>query len=265
MQKIVIVGAGPAGLLLAHYLQRGAAPHRALRSPPRSQAGRLIQPAHLPNLAAATRHDGDWRDPWARRPAYRARRLVPGLTDAPQIRRAAKDKPQDAAAADRPQPAGLGLAAIATRNLRRRQRSHSVRLSLHRRRPQGPERHLPASRPSVTTRFDRLVGADGVRSQVRDALVAAGKLQCEQALIPDAYRSLFVRRTSSDKALAEDRVHAWFMGQDTRTVMAPQLDGWLHEPLSFPAIAILWHLSRPQRRSLPTFKRPAQPRTADDP
>ncbi|MGF1515979.1 MAG: hypothetical protein ACFB5Z_20100 [Elainellaceae cyanobacterium] len=43
-----------------------------------------------------------------------------------------------------------------------------------------------------------------------------------------------MKRPLSDKALAEDRVHAWFMGQDTRTVMAPQPDGWLHGTFVFP-------------------------------
>lgn len=87
-----------------------------------------------------------------------------------------------------------------------------------------------------STGFDRLVAADGARSQVRDVLVAAGDMTCDQETVPDVYKSLFVRRTSPDgmTELAADRIHTWSLGTNKRLLLAPQPDDWLHGTLIFP-------------------------------
>ena len=234
MQKIVIIGAGPAGLLLAHYLLARGRYHIELydRRPDPRQVDLSSQRTYPISLQlrgmTAIRAIPGLEDRLTERGVWSQGSLMHRKSGAPRkINRKTPllliDRNQLVLALLRSLLETYGDGSVAIRfdcpctavDLK----AQSVTFQ-----PAGPP---------VTTHFDRLVGADGVRSQVRDALVAAGKLQCEQALIPDAYRSLFVRRTSPD-TLAEDRVHAWFMGQDTRTVMAPQPDGWLHGTFVFP-------------------------------
>ncbi len=86
-----------------------------------------------------------------------------------------------------------------------------------------------------TTKYDRLVGADGVRSQVREVLSARGDIQCQKDFIPDVYKSLHVPRISPDKTaeLAGNYIHTLTLSKGIRLVMAPQPDDWLHGTLIF--------------------------------
>jgi kynurenine 3-monooxygenase len=95
----------------------------------------------------------------------------------------------------------------------------------------------PAQGPPLTARYDCLVAADGVSSQVRGALAAAAALQCQETIAPDRYKLLFVPRVSPDRAfeVSADRMHGWLLADDIRVVTAPQADDWLHGTLIFPA------------------------------
>ena len=42
-----------------------------------------------------------------------------------------------------------------------------------------------------TTYYDRLVGADGARSQVRKATEAEAEMHCQESFVPDAYKTLY--------------------------------------------------------------------------
>ncbi len=86
-----------------------------------------------------------------------------------------------------------------------------------------------------TTKYDRLVGADGVRSQVREVLSSRGDIQCQQDFIPDVYKSLHVPRMAPDKTveLAGNYLHTSTLGKGIRLVLAPQPDDWLHGTLIF--------------------------------
>ena len=99
-----------------------------------------------------------------------------------------------------------------------------------------------ASEPSdseelFTVSFDRLVGADGARSRVRQQLDDHHGLVCTQTLVRDAYKSLFLARTNPDQdiALAPDRIHTSNMEMDSRVVLAPQPGDRLHGALIFNA------------------------------
>ena len=84
--------------------------------------------------------------------------------------------------------------------------------------------------------FERLVGADGARSQVREVLADRGALHCQQEFIPDVYKSLFVSRISPDKTIefVGNVIHTWTIERGIRLVMAPQSDNCLHGTLIFP-------------------------------
>lgn len=94
----------------------------------------------------------------------------------------------------------------------------------------------PSQGDTFVANFDRLIGADGARSQVRETLAASGELHFEQEFIPDVYKSLFVSRISPDQnlELAGNMLHTWNITQGIRIVMAPQPDDWLQGTLIFP-------------------------------
>ena len=60
-----------------------------------------------------------------------------------------------------------------------------------------------------TTHYDRLVGADGARSQVRKAMETEAEMHCQESVVPDVYKTLFVCGVSQDQTveLAADRIH----------------------------------------------------------
>ncbi|MEO1401454.1 MAG: NAD(P)/FAD-dependent oxidoreductase [Cyanobacteria bacterium J06635_1] len=93
----------------------------------------------------------------------------------------------------------------------------------------------PQLGPASTIHFDRMVGADGARSQVRDALVDQAGLGCKQSYIPDVYKSVRIPRLNPAAAveLQEDRIHTWGLGTGRRLLMAPQPGDWLYGTLIF--------------------------------
>ena len=92
-----------------------------------------------------------------------------------------------------------------------------------------------ATGQTLTVNYDRLVGADGARSQVRQQLVDHHGLTCEKTYVPDAYKSIFLARTNPEKeiTLAPDRIHTSNIGRGSRLVLAPQPNDHLHGALIF--------------------------------
>lgn len=237
MQKVVIVGAGPAGLFLAHHLlsrdryqveiyERRLDPRQVASSHQRTfpislQARGLSAIRTIPGLEAALVEAGVWS---------------PGaLLHSKGGKARCIDRKLSLLLIDRNQ---------LTRVLLQHLLKHSGDQSLTIRfdcactevDPDSQTVMLQAAGDAFTASFDYLVGADGVRSQVRDALVARNTMHCEQSIIPDAYKSLFVRRVSPDASieLAADRIHSWNIGLNMRVLMAPLPGDWLHGVMLFP-------------------------------
>ncbi len=72
--------------------------------------------------------------------------------------------------------------------------------------------------------YDVLVGADGARSQIRQYLQQKANLQCSQSYIPEAYKSISLNRLNPEVGLEleADQIHASNMGNNTRMLMVPQ-------------------------------------------
>ncbi len=83
--------------------------------------------------------------------------------------------------------------------------------------------------------YDRLIGADGARSQVRATLEQHDGLQCEQCYVLDAYKSIFLDRRNEAQGveLAPDLIHATNLNQHVRMILAPQPDDRLHGAFIF--------------------------------
>ncbi len=85
--------------------------------------------------------------------------------------------------------------------------------------------------------YDRLVAADGGRSHIRDELVKDAGLQCEQNYTPDAYKSVFLPRSNPALGLElePDKIHAWTLNTRTRMLMVPQPGDRLNGVIIFDA------------------------------
>jgi kynurenine 3-monooxygenase len=95
----------------------------------------------------------------------------------------------------------------------------------------------PEQGEAYTLAYDRLVAADGARSHIRDDLVQNAGLQCEQNYIPDAYKSVFLPRLNPALGLElePDKIHGWNRDNKTRMLMVPQLGDRLNGVLIFDA------------------------------
>ena len=95
----------------------------------------------------------------------------------------------------------------------------------------------PEQGEAFSIAYDRLVAADGARSQIRDDLVQKAGLQCEQNYTPDAYKSVFLPRSNPALGLElePDKIHAWNRDSQTRMLMVPQPGDRLNGVIIFNA------------------------------
>jgi kynurenine 3-monooxygenase len=72
--------------------------------------------------------------------------------------------------------------------------------------------------------YDRLIAADGARSHVRDYLAQDAGLHCDSSYVPDAYKSVFLSRLNPALGLElePDKIHAWNRDNQMRMLMVPQ-------------------------------------------
>ena len=238
MQKIVLIGAGPAGLLLAHYLLcRG---HYQVEIYERRPDPRLVEQSNQRTFPISLQSRG-----------MTAIRAIPGLETAlaekgvwsqGALMHRKRGQPRPI---ERKTPLLLidrnQLTLVLLQHLLERYGSEVVTVKFDCacvgvNQDSQTVTLQPTAGETFTARFERLVGADGAHSQVRETLVAKAELHCQQSIVPDVYKSLFVPRVSQDKTveLAADPIHTWDLGQGIRVIMAPQPDDWLHGTLVFP-------------------------------
>ena len=237
LQKVVIIGAGPAGLLLAHALLRRGNYQVAVyerRTDPRS-----TQLATNRTFPLSLQERG-----------RNALRLIPGL---------------EAAIAAESVFCNGTIVYRNKGNARQIPRKHPI-LTIDRNRlvsillQQLMEQHSPEqvsvhfgctctqvdgagqtvtleteSGEVFTVAYDVLVGADGARSPVREYLIQNAGLQCDQHYISDAYKSVFLQRRNANLELEPDKIHTWNLNNKTRVLMVPQPNDQLNGVIIFDA------------------------------
>ncbi|MFM2062957.1 MAG: hypothetical protein RLZZ507_2627 [Cyanobacteriota bacterium] len=87
-----------------------------------------------------------------------------------------------------------------------------------------------------TANYDLLIGADGARSVVREVFLNTEDFQFEQNYVPNAYKSIFLPNPDQIPGidLQKQRVHSWRMNGGVSILMLHQIDGNMNGVILFP-------------------------------
>jgi kynurenine 3-monooxygenase len=85
----------------------------------------------------------------------------------------------------------------------------------------------------VTVDYDLLIGADGARSQVREQFLSTNLFELEQKYIPSAYKSLLLPAEQAT-SLKPGYVHGWRADNGISAILVHQVDGSLSGTVTFP-------------------------------
>ncbi|MDJ0595484.1 MAG: NAD(P)/FAD-dependent oxidoreductase [Pleurocapsa sp. MO_226.B13] len=96
----------------------------------------------------------------------------------------------------------------------------------------------PASAESeFAVAYDLIVGADGARSTVRKSFLDTKLFELEQKYINNDYKSIFLPSGVDEKsniALERDRIHSWRLDDGTVVLLLNQFDGRMSGVIHFP-------------------------------
>ncbi|WGV23528.1 FAD-dependent oxidoreductase [Halotia branconii] len=87
-----------------------------------------------------------------------------------------------------------------------------------------------------TVDYDWLIGADGSRSVVRESFFGTELFECEQKYIPSDYKSIFLPRPDAnvETNLKPDKIHTWTLDDSTIFLLLHQRDGTISGVIYFP-------------------------------
>jgi kynurenine 3-monooxygenase len=237
LQKVVIIGAGPAGLLLAHYLLRRDKYRVELYE--QRPDPRLLDISQDRTFPISLQERG-----------RKALRQISGLEEAIAANSVfctgTKLHLQNRKPREIPRAVPIltidrnRLMLILLQHLTQTYTSDQLTLKfscqcveLDR---QAKTVTIQPQQDEVFTRsYDCLVAADGARSLIRDHLVQDRDLQCEQNYTPDAYKSVFISRSNSTLELESDKIHGANQDSQTRMLMVPQPGDRLNGVIIFDA------------------------------
>ena len=226
LQKVVIIGAGPAGLLLAHYLLRRGKYRVELYE--RLSDPRLVDASQDRTFPISLQERG-----------RKALREIAGLEEEIALKsvfcNGSKIYRKQGKARKIPRAIPILtidrnlLVTILLQHLTKTYTSEQVVVKFGCQCVQVDRRAKtvtlkPEQGEAFTQAYDALVAADGARSYIRDYLAQDAGLQCDQSYVPDAYKSVFLSRLNPALGLElePDKIHAWNRDNKTRMLMVPQ-------------------------------------------
>ncbi|MFN6568939.1 NAD(P)/FAD-dependent oxidoreductase [Dendronalium sp. ChiSLP03b] len=91
------------------------------------------------------------------------------------------------------------------------------------------------TKKEFTIDYDLLVGADGSRSVVREGFFSTKLFECEAKYYPTDYKSIFLdNANNSNIHLKSDNIHTWRLDDGTLMVALNQVDGTMSGAINFP-------------------------------
>ncbi|MDB9378566.1 FAD-dependent oxidoreductase, partial [Nodularia sphaerocarpa] len=86
-----------------------------------------------------------------------------------------------------------------------------------------------------TVNYDLLIGTDGANSAVREGFLGTENFECEQKYYPTDYKSIFLENSkNSHLHLKSDNIHTWRLADGTLMVALHQADGTMSGAINFP-------------------------------
>ena len=89
----------------------------------------------------------------------------------------------------------------------------------------------------ITVNYDLLIGADGARSIVRGSLIGTESFDCQEKYVPSEYKSIFLPRPDEKLAVffPSGKIHSWRTKDGTSVLLLNQPDGTMSGVIIFPA------------------------------
>ncbi|WP_414552149.1 FAD-dependent oxidoreductase [Anabaena sp. CCY 0017] len=86
-----------------------------------------------------------------------------------------------------------------------------------------------------TVNYDLLIGTDGANSAVREGFQSTEHFECEKKYYPTDYKSIFLENSkNSSLHLKSDNIHTWRLADGTLMVALHQADGTMSGAINFP-------------------------------
>ena len=238
VKKVVIVGAGASGLLLAHYLLRREGEYQ-IEIYERHHDPRTISVAKSRTFPIALNDRG-----------MKAIAQISGLTDAVQAisvemggtiahtskgkRHISRKKPLTTL--DRTELIKVFLNTL-------EQKYNGDRLKIHFEHSctqvdlAAKQAHFSTPKSEITVDYDLVIGADGARSQARKAFQDTKLFELEQKYISNDYKSIYLPSGSdreSNPILEKNQIHSWRLKDGTVVLLLHQYDGSMAGVVHFP-------------------------------
>ncbi|MEH1844381.1 MAG: NAD(P)/FAD-dependent oxidoreductase [Nostoc sp.] len=86
---------------------------------------------------------------------------------------------------------------------------------------------------NITVNYDLLIGADGARSQVREQFLSTDEFEVEQKYVPSAYKSIFLP-ANSVTSLKPGYIHTWRGSDGIAAILVHRTDSSLSGTINFP-------------------------------
>ena len=97
--------------------------------------------------------------------------------------------------------------------------------------------YLASEEPEFTVPYALLIGADGARSVVRRHFLNTKLFELEQKYIPDDYKSIFLPSgidKTSNIVLESDKIHVWRLNDGMSVILLSQFDNTMSGVIRFP-------------------------------
>lgn len=238
VKRVIIVGAGASGLLLAHYLLKRSdlykidiyEHHNDPRSLTDSKSRTFPLAMNDRGLKALGQISGLIEAIEAR-----GHKIVASVSHSLSGKQRVIPRAKPLTTIDR-----LSLIKVLLNTLEESKNKYGDRLKIHFQHPctrvnlTSKQAYFATPEGDLTLDYDLIVGADGARSTVRKAFLDTKLFECQQKYVSDDYKSIFLPAKDIEHELDTDKIHTWRTDEGIVIILVPQLDGSLNGVIHFP-------------------------------